>query len=82
MSKLSNLKAWLESGHEIEFSINGEEYSITYSYGDKDNRRIHLCKFYEKPIPFDSIDELLTSTAINNSVFSELWDNAEDIVVY
>ena len=49
---------YIETGREIEFTYDTQEYSITY-YNDNRVNFISFCEFYKEPIDVSSFDELL-----------------------
>jgi len=75
------IKTFINENREIEFDYNGKRYSITYFY-DNGIRCISFCEFYQEPVDFKNIDDLmeykLNSIKLKD-LFNKLADNQFDI---
>ena len=58
MMEKQELIALIESGHEIEFSYDDKNYSITYGILDG-ARVISFCEFYKESTEVHTVEELL-----------------------
>ncbi len=56
--KLQELKEYILTGREIEFTYNGKDYSITY-YNDDREKYISFCEFNKVPLDVSNVEELL-----------------------
>ncbi|MCJ8012730.1 hypothetical protein MUG84_13415 [Paenibacillus sp. KQZ6P-2] len=60
----------LNMGHEIEFLLDCERYSISYN-----NNGWHLTKFgNEKYSTYGNVNDLLDNAKINNKSLLEIWN--------
>lgn len=76
MSK-EQLREYIATGREIEFTYKNKEYSITY-YNDKREKYISFCEAYEELLDVSSADELLASTYKGMSVKDVIESLTED----
>ena len=51
------LKEWIDTGRELDFEYQGNEYSITY-YKDNRNDYISFCQYYQDTLDVSSVDVL------------------------
>lgn len=71
----------VRGNREIEFEYHEKRYSITY-FEENGKKKISVCRFYEKPLNVDSVDEALKLKIGNRTleeIFSKLPDSAFDI---
>lgn len=71
------LKEYISTGREIEFTYKSKEYSITY-YNDKRDKYISFCEFHKDILDVSSADELLASTYKGMSVKDVIESLTED----
>lgn len=76
------LQEWIETGREIEFEVNGINYSITYSAASEEYC-ISFCEFYKETLDVKDFDTLWNST-YKGMKFSDLWESVryDDITLY
>lgn len=80
MIKYNNLKSLIEVGYDIEFSYNGDEYSITSAKNNDGKKIISFCKFYNEPIDFQNIDDFINNAKIDNAYLKDIWNKVSDIL--
>lgn len=59
--RIDDLRQYINTGREIEFTYNKKNYSITY-YNDNRKDYISFCEFYKETSDVSNIDELLKVT--------------------
>lgn len=82
MNNFNDFKKWLSIGNEIEFSLQGRQYSITYGINGNGKKYISFCEFYKPDTEFASTKDFMQNASINGKLLSELWNLAEDIEIY
>lgn len=80
--KISELKDLIDEGREIEFTYNGNRFSITYgSIGGEDV--ISFCKFYGESTEEKTFEELLEVCTDGYSLKTMLGEiTEEDIWIF
>jgi len=79
--KIHDLREYMETGREIEFSYLGEMYSVTHTYKEG-VQKIHLCHFGDSSATYSSVDDLLESEMFDGVYLQDILDHIEDIVIY
>ena len=76
------LQEWIETGREIEFELNGINYSLTYS-GDFEEYYIYFCQAYDETLDVKDFVTLWNST-YKGMKFSDIWKSVkyDDITLY
>ncbi|RAL23450.1 hypothetical protein DL897_12270 [Thermoflavimicrobium daqui] len=72
------LEEYLYSGREIEFTYQGDQYSITNTQNG-----FSFCKFYSNtPQNFTTPQMLLENVKINCKSLKEIWSEVEVDILY
>lgn len=79
--KLETLKNYISAGREIEFSYDGEMYSITYDFNNTE-QIISFCRFDHPCTDYATIEDFLASAKIGEVYLCNILENIEDITVY
>lgn len=82
MSTISDLKMWLETGNEVEFSYNSKEYSITYGNDASMGEYISLCEFYKDETKYNTVSDFLDNAKIGEILLRDIWSDVSDVIVY
>lgn len=80
--KIHDLKEWIDTGCEIEFTYNGKRYSITYGKKENGQEYISLCEFYKDDTEYDSLDDFIERADIEGELLSKIWEKVSDIDIF
>ena len=73
----------IEYGHEIEFTWNNKDFSITYSGDETEKNYISFCEFYKETTEVCSVDDLCSVERYGTKVIDMLTSiNDKDISIY
>lgn len=82
MESFNDFNRLIEEHREIEFTIDGKRYSVTYGKNKNGTEFISFCKFYKPDIEFYSAKDFMDNARIGNCLLSDLWAEAKDIIVF
>ncbi len=74
--RIEDLRQYINTGREIEFTYNKKNYSITYYNDDRENY-ISFCEFYKETSDVSNVDELLNVTRDGKTV-QEMIESLSD----
>lgn len=76
------LQEWIRTGREIEFEVNGVNYSLT-NFMEGNEVYLSFCEFYKETLDVKDFDTLWNST-YKGMKFSDLWESVryDDITLY
>lgn len=81
MNNFNDLKEWIDTGREIEFTYDGKRYSITY--GKKNGQEcIYLCEFYKDDTEYESLDDFVEKANIEGKLLSKIWGLISNIDIF
>lgn len=84
MMTFEELKTYIETGNEIEFTFAGKKYSITYWYpdGSEDNVWISFCEFYKDTTEVRTAEELWNDVSRDGITVGEMLSSVTEDDVY
>lgn len=82
MNNFNDLKEWIDTGREVEFTYDGKRYSITYAKKEDGQECISLCEFYKDDTEYYSLDDFVERANINGNLLSKIWVKVSNIDIF